>query len=149
MGIRENKLNPAITSSDHFLVRIIFYALSVIVLIIPAIRLGYPILHGDSGVYITSGVNHFAPVERPVTYGLFVVFSSLGISLWFVVLVQSFITTFVLDRFLIGLLGAKYHPVLLLMTILILTLTTSIGYFVCQLKPDFFLPLIFLGYYSI
>jgi len=129
-------------------VRITFFLLSVFVLLFPALRLGYPILHGDSGVCIITGFEHFAPIERPITYGLFIWVTSLSLSLWLVVFIQAVITTFVIYVFMSRVLKSKYLPILLFFTISILSLTTSIGYFVCQIKPDFFLPLILLAFYS-
>jgi hypothetical protein len=125
-----------------------FFFLSVLVMLLPALRLGYPILHGDSGSYIISGFLHYPPVERPITYGLFVWISSLQMSLWFVVLIQAFITTFVMHVFLGRVFLQKYQPLILFITICILTLTTSLGYFACQIKPDFFLPLILLAMFA-
>lgn len=129
-------------------VRITFFLLSVFVLLFPALRLGYPILHGDSGVNIIAGFEHFAPIERPITYGLFIWVTSLSLSLWLVVFIQAVITTFVIYVFMSRVLKSKYLPILLFFTISILSLTTSIGYFVCQIKSDFFLPLILLAFYS-
>jgi hypothetical protein len=128
--------------------RIAFFLLSVIVLLLPAIRSGYPFLHGDSGVYIISGFLHFAPIERPSTYGLLVWMTSFQRSLWFVVLMQAVVTTFVIHIFLTRIYHPKYHTFLLFFIISILTLTTSLAIFVCQIKPDFFLPLILLAIFS-
>jgi hypothetical protein len=131
------------------LIKGLLYFLSVLVLLMPALWLRYPILHGDSGSYINSGLNHFAPVERPVAYGLFLWISSLGYSLWLVAGLQALITVFVIDVFLKRVLNHKYTPIISFATISVLALTTSAGFFVCQIKPDFFLPVIFLSIYAI
>jgi hypothetical protein len=121
------------------------FIISVLVLVIPAIILGYPILHGDSGSYIVSGFRLHAPVERPITYGIFVWLTSLSVSLWFVILAQSLLTVYVLHVFLKRLYGQSYNPLILLFLLIPLGITTGAGYFVCQIKPDFFLPLIILS----
>jgi len=58
----------------------------------------FPLLTGDSAVYISSGFVGKALSERPVFYGLFIRLSSLGISLWGVVFFQSLILSDLLIR---------------------------------------------------
>jgi hypothetical protein len=58
-------------------------------------------------------------------------------------------TTFTIDVFMKRVLGEKYSPVLTFFLIAILALTTGAGYFVSQIKPDYLLPIILLGMYSI
>lgn len=58
----------------------------------------FPLLTGDSAVYISSGFDGMALSERPVFYGLFIRLSSLGISLWGVVFFQSLILADLLIR---------------------------------------------------
>jgi hypothetical protein len=125
-----------------------FLVVSLLVLVVPAIMLGYPILHGDSGSYILTGFRHSAPIERPATYGIFLWMTSLTKSLWFVILTQSLLTVFVLHVLLKRFLGKSSSSLILLILASTLSLTTGIGYFVCQIKPDFFLPLIFLSIYA-
>lgn len=124
------------------------FAVSTLILISPAMFLGYPILHGDTGSYISNGFRLIAPVERPVTYAFFVLASSLAVSLWFTVAVQALLTLLVFHFFLKEILKDNYHPVILPCIVLILTLTTGIGYFTCQIKPDFFLPLVVLSIFT-
>lgn len=58
----------------------------------------FPLLTGDSAVYISSGFEGEALSERPVFYGLFIRFFSLGISLWGVIFGQSLILSDLLIR---------------------------------------------------
>jgi hypothetical protein len=132
------------SSSIPLLFKIAFLTASVIILITPAIINGYPLLHGDSGVVIISGFEHFAPIERPISYGIFVWMTSLELSLWFTILWQAAITVFVVDVLLNRVLekeACKYT----FAASLLLASTTSMAIFVCQIKPDFYLPLITLS----
>jgi hypothetical protein len=128
---------------------LVVFFISLLLLLSPAIRFGYPVLHGDSGVNIISGFERFAPVERPVVYSIFLWITSLGYSLWFTVLAQAVLTAVVLFIFLNRILKSMFLPFIYLSIILILSITTSIGYFTCQIKPDFLLPLVVLSIYSL
>jgi hypothetical protein len=56
----------------------------------------FPLLTGDSGGYINAGYTKIVPFDRTVMYGLFVAYSSWGISLWLVIFCQALIFSFVL-----------------------------------------------------
>src|SRR3972149_5980708 len=58
---------------------------------------GYPIVYSDTSTYIASGFTLQPPVDRPITYGLFIWLTSLnGSSLWIVVFVQSLIISYLI-----------------------------------------------------
>lgn len=57
----------------------------------------YPIVfNNDTGVYIENGFYGIVASDRPITYGLFIFFTSLQRSLWLVIFVQSFIVALIL-----------------------------------------------------
>ncbi|MFK8101257.1 MAG: hypothetical protein AB8G15_01985, partial [Saprospiraceae bacterium] len=56
--------------------------LGTIILLFVAFYNGYPLVYSDTGTYIQSGFELFVPVDRPLTYGLFLRYTSLGISPW-------------------------------------------------------------------
>jgi hypothetical protein len=106
---------------------------------------GYPLVYSDTGTYIYSGFDKFIPNDRPITYGLFLYFFSMGYSAWFVIVVQNFLTAFVIYEtlkifaFQSSLFIKLYYSVLLF-----LVMFTGIGWYSNQLMPDFFAPLAML-----
>ena len=106
---------------------------------------GYPLVYSDTGTYIYSGFDKFIPVDRPITYGLFLRFFSFNYSAWFVILFQNFITAYVMYEFLkIFFLKMKRFSLIYYSILLFLVLFTGIGWYSNQLMPDFFAPLIIL-----
>lgn len=51
----------------------------------------YPLLTGDSAIYISSGFDGVVPSERPIFYGWFVRFFSLNTTLWGPIFIQNLI----------------------------------------------------------
>ena len=135
--------------SKKTILQAVLFAASLLILLFPAIINGYVFLHGDSGVNIAVGFKHFVPIERPIFYGLFIELTSLRISLWLVAIAQSLLTAFVIHVVALRIFGDKYHPFIPFFIILFLSLTSSCAYFVCQMKPDFFLPLMVLAFFTI
>jgi hypothetical protein len=104
---------------------------------------GYPLVYSDTGTYLYSGFDTFIPLDRPITYGLFIKFFSFKYSAWFVIIVQNFLTAFVIYEFLKIFLFKKERFVQLYYSILFfLVIFTGIGWYSNQLMPDFFTPLI-------
>lgn len=103
---------------------------------------GYPLVYSDTGTYIRSGMEMIIPMDRPITYGLFIHFFSLGWSLWFVIIVQNFLTAFVLYEFmkLFDIKESRFSQ-FYLSVILFLVVFTGIGWYSNQLMPDFFTPI--------
>ncbi len=110
----------------------------------PAVWNGYPLLFGDTGVYIKDGIQHHVSWPRPMFYGLFMLPLHLRITTWPVVVVQALITAFVLLAVLRSFVP-RAHPLLLLPVTLVLTVGTSLPWFVSQLMPDLFAGLLVLA----
>lgn len=113
---------------------------------------GYPLVYSDTGTYIYSGFDKFIPMGRPITYGLFINIFSLKTSLWFVVIVQNFITAFAIFEICDLLIEKSKSSLYFMSIILFLTLFTGIGWYSNQIMPDFFAPvfiiMIFLLLYN-
>ncbi len=119
-----------------------------IILSIIALYNGYPLVYSDTGTYIYSGFEKFIPLDRPVTYGLFLRYASLGLSGWFVILVQNFITAFVIFSTLhLFDIDRKFFSKAYYSILLFLVLFTGIGWYSNQLMPDFFAPLTILIFF--
>ena len=116
-----------------------------LILLIIGLYNGFPLVYSDTGTYIYSGFDKFIPNDRPITYGLFLRFFCFNYSLWFVILVQNFLTSFVIYETLKMFKIKNLNFVLLFIGILtFLMLFTGISWYSNQIMPDFFTPLIIL-----
>lgn len=115
------------------------------ILIIPALYNGFPIVYSDTSTYIVSGFELIPPFDRPITYGLFIRLASFfGTSLWFVVIIQSFILVLLLYILSKEFITSKYHPVFFVLMMVITGLFTGIPWVSSQLLADIFTPVTFL-----
>lgn len=112
--------------------------ISVFVLLIPALKNGYPILFSDSGTYLSSGHSGYVPVDRPILYGIFVRHISLSWSVWLVILMQSILFNYFLYLISKFIVVAKKPIVVQTVMSLILALGTGIGYYVSIVLADIF-----------
>ena len=80
------------------LFRCFLFLLSLVALLWPALYNGFPLVYPDTGAYISSGLRLSVHPDRPVGYGLFILFSSMGISLWFVVVAQALMLNWLIRR---------------------------------------------------
>jgi hypothetical protein len=106
---------------------------------------GYPLVYSDTGTYIYSGFDKFIPIDRPITYGLFVKIFSFNYSLWFVILFQNFITAFVIYELLKTIKIANNRFNFFYLSVLtFLMLFTGLAWYSNQIMPDFFTPVFIL-----
>ena len=79
--------------------RLVYYGAALLLLASAALWNGYPLLYPDSASYIQSGAILETPVDRPITYGLFLRVVTLNFtSLWSAVLVQCLIAAYAVRR---------------------------------------------------
>jgi hypothetical protein len=76
--------------------KIIYLILYSVLLLVPAIYNGYPLVFSDTGTYIRSGFEFSIPADRPVFYGLFLRYSSLGLSFWLSIFIQAVLSALAL-----------------------------------------------------
>ncbi|MBL0036179.1 MAG: hypothetical protein IPP26_10590 [Flavobacteriales bacterium] len=82
-----------------FCARLVYYGAALLLLASAALWNGYPLLYPDSASYIQSGAILETPVDRPITYGLFLRVVTLNFtSLWSAVLVQCLIAAYAVRR---------------------------------------------------
>lgn len=104
----------------------------------------FPIVTGDTGSYISSGFSLMPPIDRPIFYGLFIRFTSLGASVWLTVFVQCFILAYVVIQFLRkSIVGISNTHILAI--VIFLSFFTICGWFASQLMPDIFVPIMILS----
>jgi hypothetical protein len=141
----------------HLVTSTVILAMAVLFLL-PALDNGFPFVYPDTGIYLGgAGLTHI-PQDRSIYYVWFtrifdlpiLVHSSLsqthlkGWSPWPSVVVQSLITAWMIWRFASALFGLTAASRLLLLALL-LALGTSLPWFVGQIMPDIFTPLMILA----
>ncbi len=108
---------------------------------------GFPLVHFDSAAYIEQAIYpHFSP-ERTPFYGLFIKASSLHLSLWFTVVLQSGILSFLLIRYVRLLVGAEHSEYVFsyLFAITGIVILTGVSWVVSHLMPDVFTAILLLS----
>jgi hypothetical protein len=120
--------------------------LGALLLMFAAIYNGFPLVTSDSGMYIYSGFQKFVPVDRPPGYGIFIRHSSLASSLWFTIISQAIILSYILwqtiNKFVIDSLE-KYEKFII---IIFLSALSSISWYTSQVMPDIFTPICILAF---
>lgn len=122
-----------------------FKLVCVICLLWPAFYNGFPMINPDTGTYISSGIRLDVPDDRSIGYGVFILLTSLDISLWFVIIAQAFILIWLIDRLAHKLLGGRLNDFLLAAIMLTVSITTSAAWFIGQLTPDIFAAILLLA----
>lgn len=110
----------------------------------PAFLNGYPLMFGDSGVYLTDGVTFHGGWARPVFYGLFLLPLHWKLSIWPVVVVQAGMSV-LLIRAVVGRFLQRSGERLQFGIMVVLAAATSLPWFASQIMPDLFGPLIVLA----
>jgi hypothetical protein len=102
---------------------------------------GYPLVYSDTGTYIFSAYDWKVPGDRPITYGLFILFCSLGWSLWLPVLVQCVLLAWLLQMLLKPLVQPFLQErcsVGMLSLVGVLCAISPLPWYAGQLMPDIF-----------
>jgi hypothetical protein len=120
---------------------VLMLLLGSFILMLFALYNGAPMISGDTEVYLKSGFEGVAAAERPIFYGLFVRFTSLGLSIWFTIFAQALIVSFLLHKIIKHFIPdiKMRHEVALL---LIISLGTICSWYVGSLMPDIFTPIL-------
>jgi hypothetical protein len=106
---------------------------------------GFPLVYSDTGTYIVSGCSFYVPFDRPIFYGLFLLATSLRLSLWLTIIAQALLSVFLIRKLLIYLTGTERNiNSITLLSVTLLTLVSSYSYTVSELIPDIFTALLLL-----
>ncbi|MBR9861168.1 hypothetical protein GYB22_10580 [bacterium] len=124
--------------------RYFHYILGALILTVGAFYNAFPFFTGDTAVYIASGFENYIPGERPVFYGWFIRFSSLGFSLWFTAFAQSFLLSYLLHR-LMAILQPQLNASFRSCIIALIALISGVLWESTKLNPDVFMPILFLA----
>jgi hypothetical protein len=125
---------------------LVIYVVGTVLLCSAAIYNGYPLVYFDSGSYLRAFIELHNLPDRPVLYSIFLGLLHWRFSLWPVVIAQSALTVFVIER-TIAYAIPRAPAAFTLGGLLLLTLTTSLPWFTGQIMPFMFAPLIVLLFY--
>ncbi len=112
-------------------------AAATLLLMIPALVNGYPLVFSDTGTYVRQAIEFYGAADRPPYYSLLIFLFHLKLSLWPVVVMQAFAMAAAL-RVVIYSLIARARTLHYLGMISAMTAFTSIGWHVDQIMPDAF-----------
>ena len=115
---------------------------STAILCFMAIYNGYPyVFNNDTAVYISQAYQETAGVHRPILYGLFVRYTSLGKTLWLTVIVQAFFISYIIHCYF-SYFSSKTHSISgYLSFITFITFCMSGSFYTGYLMPDVFTAL--------
>ena len=132
-------------SPVQWLFSLVCLVVSLVLLQAPAFWNRYPLVFYDTGGYVEAALNRYLVPGRSLFYGLFLqLFSFDWHSFWGVSWVQAVFTLWFIYLLLRTQRLPSSPPVLLAISAM-LALLTSISWYVCQLMPDIFVPLIVIG----
>jgi hypothetical protein len=105
----------------------------------------FPLIYPDIGTYLGSGFTPEMPIDRPISYGIFIFVTSLGgFSLWLTIFTQALMVAFVLRLTFDFILNGKISNTIFIGIITFLTIFTSVSFPTSQLMPDFSTPIMLL-----
>lgn len=122
------------------------YIISCFCLLLPALYNSYPLVTSDSGAYVFNGFDFQVPVDRPVTYSVFIRIASFsGFSLWTVVFSQTLILVYFLRSVSRKLLKEQFTDRIFIAIVLLLAVFTTAGWHCSYIMPDIFTAILFLA----
>jgi len=96
--------------------------------------------NSDSATYLNTAFSHGVTAHRPILYGLFMIFVSLGYSLWLVIGAQALIVSLVVYYFFAYFTPAKYRVAWFICYITLISFFMGGSFNVSWLMPDVFTP---------
>ena len=107
---------------------------------------GFPLIFYDTGAYVLEGLGHVFFVERAPVYAEFLFLAGARFSLWPAVILQALMTSYMILE-----VARAEIPGLRLWSLAVigaaLSLFTGIAWYVGQVEPDIFAPMVILGAY--
>lgn len=123
--------------------------LGALVLCLPALWNGFPLVYSDTGAYLATAFEGKVPLARPTGYGLFIRYTSLGGHVWLPVIAQALLMAGLLMRTLrVALPQAdvrKAYPLALGAAVGL----TGMAWYASQWMPDVFTGLVALAFFLI
>lgn len=122
-----------------------YWALLTLVSIWPALYNQFPLVTPDSGAYIHSGIKLSMGVDRQWGYGIYLLLSTWGISLWGAVLLQGLIFSWLVHELCLRIMPDKASPSVVGAITVLIAFGTSAAWFSSQLMADAFTGLLLIA----
>jgi hypothetical protein len=123
--------------------------LGALVLCLPAIWNGFPLVYSDTGAYLATAFEGKVPLARPTGYGLFVRYTAVGGQLWLTLLAQGLLMAGLLWRTVRVTLpnadARRVYPVAYGVAVGL----TGVAWYAGQLMPDILTGLVALAFFLI
>lgn len=133
----QNKKNLIVSDIKPLVHKIAFLLICALILMTPALYNGFPLVNPDSGGNIGVAYNLHVPIERPISYSVLLrIATSIIHSLWMIVLLQTVIVVYILNRVSKKLLSNTYSNRIFLAIIILLTFFTSCSWHTSHILPD-------------
>ncbi|NCD00292.1 MAG: hypothetical protein EOL95_11415 [Bacteroidia bacterium] len=129
------------------IITVLYILVSTIIILLPAIYNGYPLVTGDSGGYILMSKDLVPSVSRPLGYSLFINLFSWFNTLWSVAYFQSLLINIMLFWVIRTFLLGKKTIIVHLSIISFLSIFNSLGWYAGQIMTDIFVPITILAIY--
>jgi len=137
-------MNPQKNRQEKLL-QLSFIIIATMIAIWPALYNSFPLATPDSGAYVHNGIKLALPYDRPVTYSIFILLTSWGISLWPVIVIQGLIFVLMLQNVCARFLPQKTSYSVVLGITALVSFGTQAAWFTAQLMPDIFTGLLLLA----
>jgi hypothetical protein len=124
--------------------KVLLHLAGILSLLAVAIFNRYPLFTSDSGAYLNTAFDLLVPADRPVFYGWLINLLSLRISLWLLVFLQASLLYFLIHE-LLSSLFAEMNEWQKVLTVILTTVFSSVSWFVSQVMPDIYTPMVFLS----
>ena len=128
-----------------FTIRLAAFSAATLLLLVPAIWNGFPLLFYDSGAYLGRAFYDSLSPGRSAVYG-FVLGAGSSLDFWPVVIAQSLVTVWTIALFLRA-HDFGHRPILLVALFAAFTAATGLPWLTSQLMPDVFAGLAVLALY--
>lgn len=126
----------------NFLKQFTFVFAGAFCLMLAAFYNKYPIVFSDSGTYLCSGFDRVFPLDRPITYGWFIQFTSLqGYSVWLPIFIQSLMLSYVVFLTIKMVLGISFRYWKAAIVFIFLTIFASTSWVASMVMADVFTPI--------
>jgi hypothetical protein len=118
-----------------------------LLLCLPAIWNGFPLVYSDTGAYLATAFEGKLPMARPTGYGLLIRYTALGDNVWLPIVVQSLLFSWLLMRAVRVALPSVNLRISYSISMVVIAGLTGMTWYASQLMPDIFTGLVVLGFF--